>query len=662
DFFTNGRRVVLEVRMAQPLLYQKVVDQLIKIPQVALFNADINLAQCYFYERGTYPLALCELEADKAGRVKSWKVLDSPWDLDYELPPLRYARLGYDLMQWRKGSGLVATRPDPFLHCGGRKIELAKGRFVLSLAKDAGAGTTYVMEASEEDLIRSLNRHIADWDPDILLTDGGDSYLLPRLAFHARRSGVALALGRGQVRRGGLDPFSRRLHIDTQNSFTVGHTDLDGLFEVARVAKIPLQRAARCTIGTALSSIQHEWAIRNDFLIPIDKGQTEDFRSADELIASDRGGLVYEPEIGWHEDLIEFDFESMYPEIMIRHNVSPEAVNCACCPDNKVPEIGHHLCRQKGMMPAVLGPLVEKRRQYKKLITVGHPNSASFKRRREAFKWMLVTSFGYLGFRNARFGKIEAHECVNAFSREALLRAKEVAEARGFHFVHAIVDSLWLKKPGVMAEEIETLRLKIEEATGLPLGFEGRYRWIRFCPSRTNERVGVPNRYYGAFTTGETKARGIELRRHDAPLFIKRLQEELLRVMAQARNVKELSVLRAAIEGIIDDYRDRLKAGKFSPAELAIHTRLTRKPSAYVHDTLSALAAKKLAASGVRLHPGDMIAYVVAEEHDKVKDWRVTPLALIEDAFEYDLKFYGRLLDRAIDITPFFPLSSVHHR
>ena len=45
-----------------------------------------------------------------------------------------------------------------------------------------------------------------------------------------------------------------------------------------------------------------------------------------------------------------------------------------------------------------------------------------------AEKWLLVTCFGYLGYKNARFGRIEAHEAVTAYGREALLRAKEAAE------------------------------------------------------------------------------------------------------------------------------------------------------------------------------------------------------------------------------------------
>jgi hypothetical protein len=36
--------------------------------------------------------------------------------------------------------------------------------------------------------------------------------------------------------------------------------------------------------------------------------------------------------------------------------------------------------------------------------------------------------FGFLGYRNARFGRIEAHEATTAWGREKLLSAKEIAE------------------------------------------------------------------------------------------------------------------------------------------------------------------------------------------------------------------------------------------
>jgi DNA polymerase-2 len=36
----------------------------------------------------------------------------------------------------------------------------------------------------------------------------------------------------------------------------------------------------------------------------------------------------------------------------------------------------------------------------------------------------------------------------------------------------------------------------------------------------------VANRYFGVFQSGEIKVRGIELRRHDTPDFIKELQQQ----------------------------------------------------------------------------------------------------------------------------------------
>ncbi|OVE77789.1 hypothetical protein BVX98_01835 [bacterium F11] len=683
DFFTNRSCVVIEIRVHNPLFYSRVVDHLLRLSvetaslhrKIELFNADLNLTQYYFYERGLFPLAHCFYSVDANGVLQEWQKDDSCWALDYEFPPLRYAYLGFESLHDEKRE--ESSYMDPNQCPGGSKGSGRRGGYLLTLGRELGKGTSYLFNESEEELIHSLNRHMKDWDPDILLTDWGDSYIMPRLQMHSNRTGIPLLFSRdpqrgmasashrtyfsyGQIHyRAGPRFLFGRLHLDTRNSFTIRHSQLEGLFEIGRVAKIPFQRVARTTIGTSLSSIQQEWAVQNDYLIPMDKGQTEDFRQGDELISSDRGGLVYEPEIGWHEDLIEFDFVSMYPEIMIRHNVTPEAINCDCCPDNKVPEISHHICRhRKGIIPQTLAPIVKKRRLYKQRIAADHPNKAVYRCRSEAFKWALVTCFGYLGFRNARFGRIEAHECVNAYSREALLKAKEAAEEEGFHFLHAIIDSLWLSKKGICDEDIERLRQKIEDRTGLPLGFEGRYRWIRFCPSRENARVGVPNRYFGAFINGDLKVRGIELRRHDTPPFIVDLQQALLAVMSKARGLVELERLQPKLEGIVESFRDRLRSGHVSPLELAISFRLSQEPSEYVHDTLSALAAKKCAASGVDIHPGEIIRYIVVQEKDAIKDWRIVPLSFVEDHYEYDIRYYERLCDRAIDILPFSRVSS----
>jgi DNA polymerase, archaea type len=58
---------------------------------------------------------------------------------------------------------------------------------------------------------------------------------------------------------------------------------------------------------------------------------------------------------------------------------------------------------------------------------------------------MLVTCFGYTGYRNAKFGQIQVHERITETSRELLMRRSRrgLAENMGYEVLHGIVDCLW---------------------------------------------------------------------------------------------------------------------------------------------------------------------------------------------------------------------------
>ena len=96
--------------------------------------------------------------------------------------------------------------------------------------------------------------------------------------------------------------------------------------------------------------------------------------------------------------------------------------------------------------------------------------SQRYKLQRDALKWLLVCCFGYTGYKNARFGKIEAHEAINAVARETLLVAKEIAEDRGYEILHALVDSLYVQKPGATRGDYEALNAEIAARTRAPAG------------------------------------------------------------------------------------------------------------------------------------------------------------------------------------------------
>lgn len=643
ELFLGKTLRVLEVQV--PALARDKLVLKLKGMELSLYDADVHLVQTYHYERGHFPLARCAFILD-GEKLVSWELHDDPWALDYELPPLRTMGLALS------GSD-IAGKVNP--------NHALRGKLVLTMDE-----ISRELEGSTEEQLGSLARRIREWDPDVIESEWGDSVLMPMIGRLAQNLNIEIPFSRDPSRglagrdsrrtfqtyghvihQAGARTLSGRWHLDKRNSFMLGHTGGDGLYEISRIAAVPVQRAARCTIGTSLSSMQMGWAWKHDILIPMDKQQAEDFRPATDLLIADKGGLVYEPEVGWHENIAEYDFTSMYPEMMVRHNISPETVNCPCCPDNKVPEIGHHLCRRKrGLVPSVLAPILEKRAKYKALAKAGGPHAAAYKRRADAHKWCLVCCFGYLGFKNARFGKIESHECVNAWGREVLLKAKEAVESRGLHLLHALVDSLWVKvKPDA---DLEELRLAIEREAGCPLALEGVYKWLRFCPSQQDPKSGVPGRYFGAFTNGELKIRGISSRRHDTPEMLAKLQGELLARLSQ-RSLAQCQEDLPNLLDLVEDYRYRLKEGQASAEELAITLHLSKAPEDYVHDTVSTLAAKQLATSGVKLHAGETLRYVICNSKDKVKDWRSKPLALMEGPLEYDVAKYLELLERAAD-------------
>jgi DNA polymerase-2 len=225
-------------------------------------------------------------------------------------------------------------------------------------------------------------------------------------------------------------------------------------------------------------------ALRRGILVPYKKREPEEFKSGVALVVADKGGLTYIPRPGMHENVGELDFASMYPSLMDRYNISPETINCACCggypPDGRpglpVPEIGTHTClRRRGLIPDTLAPILAKRRLLKERQKEASDPEARdlFKKRQTALKWLLVVCFGFLGYRNARFGRIEAHEATTAWGREKLLSAKEIAEREGFAFLHGLTDAIWVKRDGAQGEEYQRLAERITEETGMPIAAVG---------------------------------------------------------------------------------------------------------------------------------------------------------------------------------------------
>ncbi len=235
-----------------------------------------------------------------------------------------------------------------------------------------------------------------------------------------------------------------------------------------------------------MSSVQFYNATKRGLLIPWKPTMAEAFKPRSELLIGDRGGLIFEPEVGVYENVAELDFASLYGSIMEKKNISAETILCSCCPDseNRVPELNYNICRRRGIVPQSLEILLKKRKLYSELLAKEqNGKSKIYDARKSALKWILVTSFGYLGFNNAKFGRIDAHMAVCAFARQILLQAVRIAEKNGFRVLHGIVDSLWLHKKGASRYDVLRVKEEIEKKTGFEMSLD-IYKWLVFLPSK----------------------------------------------------------------------------------------------------------------------------------------------------------------------------------
>ncbi len=684
---------VVEAVTDSPRNFRQVTRDVQALEIADLYNIDLPIAQMFFYETGLFPFARVRVDLQARGNqfeVASWQLADDNEALEYPLPPLKIVWL--DVIT--QSGSIRPEVDDPVvkirLSCKNAVVEGGEWPF------DAEWEEVVVRGATERDTLASMSSAMEKLDPDFLLTQGGDEFALPHLLSRAAHLGIADAINLSRTRQpllrcrfaaGGDDPsyfsyghivrrsptqfyLTGRVHIDTTTHGSLHFSDgnIPGVIEVARVSYVPAQRLTRITIGGALQSIQFANAYHRGLLIPPMKKNAEDFRDALNLVAADKGGHIFEPTIGVFGDVAELDFVSMYPALMREYNVSPETVNCACCADGTgipVPEIGFHTCRrQVGLIPESLRVPLTKRIAYKKL---SRELGVKGKGKRYAYmeaalKWILVVSFGYLGFKNARFGRVEAHQAVCAFSREFLLRAAELAHRRSFCLLSGIVDSLWLQREregaGASTDQHRTqaadppfdadcraLCEDIYQATRLRINYEGRYKFIVLMPSRASPRVPTLNHYWGVTWDGEVKVRGVEVRRHDVPQIVQQAQEAMMTAFARAPDAGHFYAWIPEVQKVIQEFVQRIRSGNCTPEELAVTTHITRHPREYKVDSYQAVAAKQLEALGRAPGPGQNVSYVIINAAAAEGRKRVAIL----DHFtgHYDKEKYVALLERA---------------
>ncbi len=407
-----------------------------------------------------------------------------------------------------------------------------------------------------------------------------------------------------------------------------------------------MQELSRLSPGSAVTALQVNQALRDGVLVPWKRNLAEYWKTAQELLIADRGALVIEPKVGLHENVFEVDFSSLFPNIMVNHNISPETVLCPCCPESgkRVPFTHYNICeRRTGLIPRVLAPLIERRMTYKRRITEDPARAQEYEMKQNILKWLLVTSFGYMGFNKARFGRIECHESITAYGREILLSTMEIADSLGFEILHGIVDSLWVKgrDPGKLCE-------LVSRKIGIQFELKGEFRWLVFLPNKSNG-TGALNRYYGMMKNGKLKVRGIEMLRSDSPRVISDLQEAMLGVLAGAKSASEFYIKLPEAIQVLREYMRKVMENKCVLSDMIFETRVSRGCDDYRQFNDRAAALRQYREEGVDIQAGQCVRYIITDHRSKSYQKRVIIPELADGDTRYDGAKYCEYLLRAAE-------------
>ena len=217
-------------------------------------------------------------------------------------------------------------------------------------------------------------------------------------------------------------------------------------------------------------------------------------------------------------------------------------------------------------------------------------------------------------------------------------------KTQGFEVVHGIVDSLWLKKKDATLEEYNELCKVITEEIGVPINFEGHYKWIAFLPSKMHPRVSVLNRYFGVMDNGKIKVRGLEVRRRDTPKFVYDAQMDMINVLSSANNSEEFEQKIPEALNVVKDYRQKLINGEVPVWDLIITKHLSKNPKHYKQHVSQVIAAEQLIKEGAEIHAGNNVTFLFTDSKNKRYHRRVIAEQLIEKDVNADTKKYLLLL------------------
>lgn len=439
------------------------------------------------------------------------------------------------------------------------------------------------------------------------------------------------------------DVVRRYNRDDAVSTFKLAETVLPFAVQLSSLVGLPLDQVFAASVGNRVEWHLIRQAFRFGELVPNSKERPEETYT---------GAIVLKPEPGIHENIAVLDFSSMYPNIMIKYNISPDTYvppNVDVSPEevNVAPIIGHRFRKSpKGFYSKVLEELLEARRKIRQQMKNLDPLSELYRildERQKAIKVVTNATYGYSGWGIARWYMREVAESTTAWGRELIKGTLSYANRIGLHVIYGDTDSIFVKND---PEKIQKVIEYVEKELGFEIKIDKVYIKVFFTEAK--------KRYCGLLKDGRIDVVGLEAVRGDWADLSKEIQEKVIEVV-----LKEGDPWKAVdyVKNVIKE----LEEGKIPLQKLIIWKTLSKGLEEYEVDAPHVKAAKIMASSGWRIRKGVKIGYIIVKGGGKISE-RALPFFMVESLDDVDIEYYikRQIVPAALRILEYFGIKEEH--
>ncbi|HEX5891569.1 MAG TPA: DNA-directed DNA polymerase I [Nitrososphaeraceae archaeon] len=444
------------------------------------------------------------------------------------------------------------------------------------------------------------------------------------------------------------------------------------LVVISRISRLSIDDVARFGVNQWIRGMLYYEHRQRKALIPRrDELQAKGSSSTTAIIKEKkyRGGLVVEPALGIHFNVVVVDFASLYPSIIKVHNLSYETVNCphqSCMNDSAqhISETTHWICKEKrGLTSLLIGSLRDLRVNYYKYLS--RDKSISAEERQlynvvsQAIKVILNASYGVMGAEIFPLYCLPVADATAAIGRTTTTKTIEKCKEVGIDVIYGDTDSLFLKNPSTAS--VEEISSWARNNLGIDLEIDKQYRYVVFSDLKKN--------YLGVVQDGTVDVKGLTGKKSHTPPFIRNAFYKILDILGDVNSTNDFEFAKEQIKKIIQENARNLELGKIPLPDLSFNVMVNKSPNKYGKKT-SAIskpssldgntkdrevetykglpqhikAAKLLLDNGKEIKAGDIISYVKTKTGEGVK-----PIDLLIRMEDIDTEKYLETMEATFD-------------